>query len=73
MGKREPWVFFLILYLRSIFPGSAHAQKLVFLFGHLLYAAPVDPYVKHTSNDGFGVEVGAGIGTGRTFLAGTIG
>ena len=51
----------------------AQAQKLFFLFGHGQYAIPVDNNFQHNYNYGWGVEGGAGIGTGRTFLVGTIG
>jgi len=50
-----------------------HAQKLIFLFGHALYAAPVDNYFKHNYNSGLGVEGGLGLGSGKTFFIATLG
>jgi len=63
----------IALLLVTAVTSNLQAQKLFFLFGHGLYAAPVDSYFKHNYNYGWGVEGGAGIGTGRTFLVGTIG
>jgi hypothetical protein len=52
---------------------SVQAQRLVFLFGHALYANPLDKNFNNNYNSGFGVEAGAGIGWGKTFIVGTIG
>jgi len=52
---------------------SLQAQKLVFLYAHGLYANPLDKNFKDNYNSGFGVEGGAGIGWGKTFIVGTIG
>ncbi|MFI5156642.1 MAG: hypothetical protein ACHQEM_10670 [Chitinophagales bacterium] len=52
---------------------SAHGQKLVFLFGHVLYAIPADQNFEKNYSSGFGVEGGIGLGTGRTFFVGTVG
>jgi hypothetical protein len=73
MNKGGYGSVFFIVCAASLFPRPASAQHLVFLFGHLQYAEPVDTYFKHTSNNGFGVEGGAAVGIGRTFLIGTIG
>jgi len=64
--------FFTILMVICSF-GRLHAQKVFFLFAHGQYALPADSYFKHNYNYGLGVEGGAGIGTGRTFLVGTVG
>jgi len=51
-----------------------HAQKLVFLFGHAIYAAPAGTDFKNAYNFGAGVEAGVGVGLlGKTFFTGTIG
>ena len=52
---------------------GAQAQKLFFLFGHANYAAPVDANFKNNYGFGLGVEGGAGIGAGKTFLTATVG
>lgn len=64
---------FLTLLIVVCSIGSLHAQKVFFLFAHGLYALPADSYFKHNYNYGLGVEGGAGIGTGRTFLVATVG
>src|SRR5215475_14207731 len=51
----------------------AGAQKLIFLFGHVVYSAPVDTYFSHNYSSGIGVEGGIGFGVNKTFLVGTIG
>jgi hypothetical protein len=67
-------VFIVSFCMMAIFsPASSSAQRLVFLFGHLQYAIPVDNYFKNNYDHGLGVEGGVAIGTGRTFLVGTIG
>jgi len=65
-------LFFIVAFTLS-YPSKLSAQKLFFLFAHGQYAAPVDSYFKHNYNYGAGVEGGAGIGTGRTFLVATFG
>jgi len=52
---------------------TAHAQKLFFLFGHALYASPLEKEFKDTYKYGIGAEGGAGIGWKKTFITGTIG
>ena len=52
---------------------TAHAQKLVFLFGHGIYATPLDKNFKDGYNYGLGIEGGAGLGWGKTFIIGTSG
>jgi hypothetical protein len=61
--------FMLLVTVHS----ALFSQRLVFLFAHGVYSSPVDSYFKHQFNYGWGVEGGAGIGTGRTFLVGTVG
>lgn len=63
----------LLLFIAMVGSKPAHAQKLVFLFGHVLYAVPVDQYFEKNYSYGLGVEGGIGLGTGRTFIVGTIG
>ena len=66
-------VFVWVILIFAFSNGKAYSQKLVFLFGHVIYGIPVDNYFKNNYNYGAGVEGGVGIGTGRTFLTGTIG
>ena len=65
--------FLLVIFFVLAFQYQAGAQKLIFLFGHVVYSAPVDTYFSHNYSSGLGVEGGVGIGTNRTFLVGTIG
>lgn len=74
MSKITRFIAVLLLsFIAMGFSTRLQAQKLFFLFGHGTYAAPVDSYFKNNYSYGFGVEGGAGIGTGRTFFVGTIG
>lgn len=50
-----------------------NAQHLVFVYGHALYASPLDKNFQNGYNSGIGAEAGAGIGWKKTFLVGTIG
>ena len=52
---------------------TAFAQKLFFLFGHALYASPLEKDFKNAYKYGIGAEGGAGIGWKKTFIIGTIG
>jgi hypothetical protein len=54
-------------------PGKLQAQRLFFLYAHGLYANPVDKNFKNNNNYGAGVEGGAAVGWGKTFIVGTIG
>lgn len=56
-----------------VFNNNAAAQKLVFLFGHGVYATPVENSFKDGYNAGFGAEGGVGFGWNKTFIIGTIG
>jgi hypothetical protein len=72
--KKNIIICFLWTALTAVsYPEYVHGQKLIFIFAHVLYDVPVDSYFKNNYNYGAGVEGGAGIGTGRTFLVGTIG
>ncbi|HTQ65329.1 MAG TPA: hypothetical protein VMI12_11050 [Puia sp.] len=73
MKKKLNFILIIICISTIFLPRSLSAQKLIFLFGHLQYALPVDNYFKNNYDHGLGVEGGAGFGTGRTFLVGTIG
>lgn len=73
MKNKTSLVFYLVFFLCICFTNRVHAQKVFFLFGHGVYALPADSYFKHNYNYGLGVEGGAAIGTGRTFLVGTVG
>ena len=72
--KNKPVIHLLLTMLVLVYStGNAYSQKLVFLFGHVIYSIPVDNYFKNNYNYGGGAEGGVGIGSGRTFLTGTIG
>ena len=70
MGFRLSLLVFISMLA---FQYQGRAQKLIFLFGHVVYSAPVDTYFAHNYSCGIGVEGGLGFGTNRTFLMGTIG
>jgi len=53
--------------------GNLYAQHVGFVFGHALYAGPLDKNFSNNYNSGLGVEGGGGIGWNKTFLVGTIG
>ncbi len=55
------------------YSNDLHAQHLVFLFGHAVYATPTDKNLKEGYNTGLGAEAGAGVGWNKTFLQATIG
>lgn len=66
----------LIVLALLLIPGlynRAAAQKLFFVFAHAQYATPMQSDFKNNYNFGLGGEAGAGIGTGKTKLTGTIG
>ncbi len=53
---------------------SLRAQKLVFLFGHLVYSAPLGSDFSAAYSYGIGGEAGIGVGLlGKTFFTGTVG
>jgi len=63
-----------LLHLTAIFQiDQIQAQKLFFIFGHVLYATPADNNFEHNYSSGLGVEGGAGLGSNRTFIVGTAG
>jgi hypothetical protein len=70
-GIRSLMVVALLL-ITGIYSG-AQAQKLFFVFAHGQYSTPVQASFKNDYNFGLGVEGGAGIGTGKTKLVGTVG
>lgn len=69
LGKASVLVVTLFLFACV----KAHAQQLVFLFGHGVWANPSDKNFKDTHKTGLGVEGGAAIGWNKTFIVGTIG
>lgn len=75
MKRKRPINIFtcLLLCLTLMQCNTAQAQKLFFLFGHALYASPVEQSFKDGYKYGAGVEGGAGIGWKKTFITGTIG
>jgi hypothetical protein len=62
----------LLLLFAIISVDEVKAQKLVFVFAHAEYASPVGK-LRNANNAGLGVEAGVGVGTGKTFLTGTVG
>ena len=64
---------FLAISIMLTVCNAAHAQKLFFLFGHALYASPVEKDFKDAYKYGIGAEGGTGIGWKKTFITGTIG
>ncbi len=63
-----------LLLMTTLFAAQVQAQHLVFVFGHLYYANPVDNDFKYKYNYGAGAEGGVGVGLfGKTFLTGTVG
>ncbi len=71
--KTKCAITILLIAAIACVPARSHAQKLFFLFAHGVYNVPVDNYFNHNYNYGLGVEGGAAIGTGRTFLVVTTG
>jgi hypothetical protein len=64
----------VLLTLAFVFScGNLYAQHVGFIFGHALYAGPLDKNFSNNYNAGLGVEGGGGIGWNKTFLVGTIG
>jgi hypothetical protein len=63
----------LLITVLIFFSSEVNAQHVGFIFGHALYAKPVDKNFTNNYNDGLGVEAGGGIGWNKTFLVGTIG
>jgi hypothetical protein len=66
-------MFGLLVAAFVFWTGNVNAQHVGFVFGHALYAEPVDKNFKNNYNAGLGVEAGGGIGWNKTFLMGTIG
>jgi hypothetical protein len=52
--------------------GIVKAQRLFFVFGHAEYASAVGK-LRDANNSGLGLEIGAGLGTNKTFFTATIG
>ena len=63
----------LSLFFCLAFCTRSSAQRLFFIYAHALYATPVDKNFKDGYNSGLGVEGGAAVGWGKTFIVGTIG
>lgn len=70
-GKKT--IIILISCAAIAISNTVNAQKLVFIFGHGLYASPLDQTFKDGYNKGLGVEGGAGFGWSKTFITGTLG
>lgn len=66
-------MFGLLVAAFVLWAGNVNAQHVGFVFGHALYAGPVDKNFKNNYTSGLGVEAGGGIGWNKTFLVGTIG
>ena len=63
----------LSLFFCLAFCTRSSAQRLFFIYAHALFATPVDKNFKDGYNSGLGVEGGAAVGWGKTFIVGTIG
>ena len=63
----------LLLTVLLFFYSKLNAQHVGFIFGHALYASPVDKNFKNNYSTGIGVEAGGGIGLNKTFIVGTVG
>jgi hypothetical protein len=70
---RKKMMGFFIAAILVAYCNNLHAQHLVLLFGHGIYAAPEDKNLKNGYNTGLGAEAGAGIGRNKTFIVATIG
>lgn len=70
---RKPVKYLVLMCLLFCVCKNVQAQKLVFLYAHGLYANPLDKNFNNNYNSGIGVEGGAGLGWGKTFLVATIG
>ncbi len=67
-------VFLSIVVILISISNNVKAQKLVFLFGHALYASPSGSSFKDKYKGGIGAEAGIGVGLlGKTFFTGTVG
>ncbi len=61
----------LLTIFTLIFTNNLNAQRLIFVFGHGLYANPVDKNFDNNYRFGLGLEGGAGVGLKNTFIVGT--
>lgn len=74
MAQNTKKKFFTLLIIATLlFPMGLHAQRLFFIYGHGLYAMPVDKNFKEGYSSGIGAEAGAALGWNKTFIVGTIG
>jgi hypothetical protein len=70
-GKNE--MMALLITALIFFSNEVNAQHVGFVFGHALYAGPIDKNFSNNYNSGLGVEGGGGMGWNKTFIVGTIG
>lgn len=70
---KKKWTLLLLTGSLMFLSEDTLAQKLFFIYAHGIYANPVDKNFKGNYSSGLGVEGGASVGWGKTFLVGTIG
>ncbi len=75
MKKSLSTIIFLVIFFTicSCVINEVKAQKLIFLYGHGLFATPLDESSKARYSSGFGADAGVGIGMKKTFFVGSIG
>lgn len=73
MRRQSKKISTLLVAIMFLLGASANAQRLVFLYAHGAYAAPLDKNFSNNFTTGLGAEGGAGIGWKKTFIVGTIG
>jgi hypothetical protein len=71
-AKKQLIVLLVTGFFFGIVP-QVKAQRLIFIYAHGLYANPVDKNFKDNYNSGLGIEGGAAVGWGKTFIVGTVG
>jgi hypothetical protein len=69
----KPIALLLLCSCMGVLANKAHAQKLVFVFGHGAYNNPADAQLNNAYKAGIGAEAGLGIGWKKTFIVGTVG
>jgi hypothetical protein len=67
------FIAFIFFIFAIAYSNTVRSQRLVFLYGHAVYASPVDKNFNHQYKFGGGAEGGVGVGWNKTFLVGTIG
>jgi hypothetical protein len=63
----------LLIVVFVFFYSTVNGQHVGFIYGHALYAGPLDKNFSNNYNSGLGIEGGGGFGWNKTFIVGTIG